>query len=70
MNYDIIKTAMATAKKRDVVSPIARLTMAQARKIRSLHRRGWTQMELSWAYEISQTTISKIVNNQIYRGAA
>jgi len=28
--------------------------MAQARKIRSLHRRGWTQMELSWAYEISQ----------------
>ena len=56
------------ANQTHTVSPIARLSMEQADQIRKRYRRGDTQMELAWFFEVSQTTISKIVNNQIYRG--
>lgn len=43
------------------------LDMDSARQIRALKKEGMTYAELSEIYSLSKTTLSKIVNNEMYK---
>ncbi len=43
-----------------------KLTAAQVRKIRSLHRKNWRQIELAKEFNVSQTAISLLLSGKTY----
>lgn len=45
-----------------------KLTASDVREIRDMYRRGWTQKDLAYSFDVNRATISRIVRRQYHKG--
>ncbi len=57
-------------KKEPIVSPIAKLSPRDVRRMRRLYASGRTQKALAEDFRVSQSTVSNAVRGKIYRRVA
>jgi DNA-binding CsgD family transcriptional regulator len=66
-NYELGNCRWTTPAQSQQNRRSTKITAAQAREIRLLHRRGYTQAELAKEFHINQSTVSRIINQNYWR---